>query len=330
MSNSGRKINYMLRPAKNIERKMIRDAAACLVSEFGPDSYRYVGFGSKYFTDFIGFHKYLHIDDMVSIESDNSSKEVYDFNKPFQFIEMEYGHSNKVLPRIDMESKRLFAWLDYDGVLNKESMIDVDVLFGKAISGSLILFSYNSRPPSRQDLNSYGDNDRGRFLLYLTEVFGKEWVPHSIETRGLYNAKKYSRLMRSILDNRIQACLSGRNSTLSSDEKWYFDQKFYFDYSDGVQMSTFGGILYQGMDRCRVSQRGIDSFSFIRCTDQSCEIVVPNFTVREIKELLRNMPMESSEVSAFVKKEKVFKEKDVQLFSEFYKYYPQYLETEMA
>ncbi|HGB1823876.1 TPA: O-methyltransferase, partial [Salmonella enterica subsp. enterica serovar Bahrenfeld] len=70
MANTGRKIDYRIRPAKNIERKMIRDVLLRL-SPFGIFSdYQYIGFGSKYFTDFIIMHKYLGIDDMISIEGD--------------------------------------------------------------------------------------------------------------------------------------------------------------------------------------------------------------------------------------------------------------------
>ena len=41
------KINYNLRPAKNIERKMIAEACRLLPSVRPVNRYRYVGFGSR-------------------------------------------------------------------------------------------------------------------------------------------------------------------------------------------------------------------------------------------------------------------------------------------
>ena len=80
--NSSRKINYSTRVAKNIERKMIRDLLTRYSSSFPMDEYTYIGFGAKYFTDFLMVHKYLHIDKLISIEGDVGNKLKYDFNKP--------------------------------------------------------------------------------------------------------------------------------------------------------------------------------------------------------------------------------------------------------
>ncbi|RMG75351.1 MAG: hypothetical protein D6711_06830, partial [Chloroflexi bacterium] len=64
MPSSSRKINYGLRPAKHIERKMLIEIFRRL-SEFGSvESYRYIGFGALYFNDFYQFHKYLGIQNM--------------------------------------------------------------------------------------------------------------------------------------------------------------------------------------------------------------------------------------------------------------------------
>jgi hypothetical protein len=70
MPGSYEKINYGLRPAKCIERKMMCEAFRRL-SEFGSvESYRYIGFGSTYFSDFSLFHKHLGITNMISMEQD--------------------------------------------------------------------------------------------------------------------------------------------------------------------------------------------------------------------------------------------------------------------
>ena len=106
MSNSGRKINYSVRPAKNVERKMMRDFFLRL-SHFGRiEDYRYIGFGSKYFSDFIIFHRHLNISEMISIEADTNNRARYEFNKPYSNIRMEWGHSSEVLPKLAQSAKK--------------------------------------------------------------------------------------------------------------------------------------------------------------------------------------------------------------------------------
>ena len=113
MSNSGRKINYAVRPAKNIERKMMRDLFTRLRTFGRLEDYRYIGFGSKYFSDFILFHKSLNILEMISIESDIHNQARYEFNKPFSDIKMEWGRSTERLPEIVINKKKSIYWLDY-------------------------------------------------------------------------------------------------------------------------------------------------------------------------------------------------------------------------
>ena len=145
MAGSYEKINYALRPAKNIERKMLSDAFKRL-SEFGKiDNYRYIGLGSTFFTDFSLFHRTLGITNNISIERDLAKKERFEFNRPFKCIQIEYGESNDVLPQLDWGVKSI-VWLDYDSTLNQSVLTDIDVAFTNAIPGSTILFSVNAHP----------------------------------------------------------------------------------------------------------------------------------------------------------------------------------------
>src|SRR5438128_4044331 len=106
------KINYGLRPCKCIERKMLVEAFRCLGSWGRISSYRYVGFGSHFFNDFILVHKALGIRDMVSVEREKIKKERFDFNRPFKCVKMEYGESTDILPQLTW-NVRTICWLDY-------------------------------------------------------------------------------------------------------------------------------------------------------------------------------------------------------------------------
>lgn len=65
MPGSYRIINYPLRPAKAIERRMLCAAFERLHPFQRIERYRYVGFGSIYFSDFQLLHRQLGITDML-------------------------------------------------------------------------------------------------------------------------------------------------------------------------------------------------------------------------------------------------------------------------
>ena len=54
-----RAINYVMRPAKNIERKMMGEVLARLSAIAPLSKYRYVGLGSEFFKDFVLYHQML-------------------------------------------------------------------------------------------------------------------------------------------------------------------------------------------------------------------------------------------------------------------------------
>jgi hypothetical protein len=75
-------INYDLRPAKSIERKMMAEALQALTLFAPMKEYSYRGFGSPYFTDFSLVHRVLGIRNMESIEKDEYNKGRFVFNRP--------------------------------------------------------------------------------------------------------------------------------------------------------------------------------------------------------------------------------------------------------
>lgn len=82
MPGSYRIINYALRPAKAIERRMLCAALAGLHRFQRIEDYRYIGFGSIYFSDFQLLHRELGISDMLSIEKDVAAEACFRFNLP--------------------------------------------------------------------------------------------------------------------------------------------------------------------------------------------------------------------------------------------------------
>ena len=80
---------------------MMIDAFQILMSAgFNIRNYKYVGFGSIYFVDFILFHKLLGIDNLKSIEHDTEAMTRCEFNKPFGNVELEQATASEVIPNL--------------------------------------------------------------------------------------------------------------------------------------------------------------------------------------------------------------------------------------
>jgi hypothetical protein len=63
------KFNYLLRPSKQVERKIFLEVLNRLRDTgLGLSGFTYFGLGSVYYADFILFHKYLYINDMICVE----------------------------------------------------------------------------------------------------------------------------------------------------------------------------------------------------------------------------------------------------------------------
>ena len=77
----------MLRPRKQVERKIIIELVQELQTVLGIDlkDYQYIGLGSIYYYDFILFNKFLKITDMISLDRE-SCVQRFEFNKPFDFL----------------------------------------------------------------------------------------------------------------------------------------------------------------------------------------------------------------------------------------------------
>src|SRR5258708_1673154 len=135
---SGNRIDYRIRPAKHIERKMMLDTFRKLDAFDQLSNYRYVGFGSIYFADFSLFHRALGIKDMVSIELDLTRPVRYRSNAPYGCIRVLFEHSNTALPKLDWNGKTI-AWLDYDYPIDSTVLSDIATVIDGAQSGTVVV-----------------------------------------------------------------------------------------------------------------------------------------------------------------------------------------------
>lgn len=317
MSNSGRKINYAVRPAKNIERKMLRDMFNCLQHYTILRNYRYIGFGAKYFSDFALFHRHLGIEDMISIEADCTNTERYEFNKPYSCIKIRHGKSTDLLPEISDSNKRTLYWLDYDGYFEPYMLIDAAIVARSIAPGSVYSVSFNCTTPQWGPILTSTELE-----AKLIELVGKEYVQPNIDPRGWTSSKKLAAFLKNCLYKEIQKILSSRNIGLGQNDQLKVEQIMFFKYADGCDMATVTFAFYKSSEEHIHKKCNFNDLYFFRPGDEPFEIKTPNLTMKEIRHIMETMPKKEK------LSKKIFTEKDIDSLWENYRYFPSFSELE--
>lgn len=318
MTASHRLINYALRPAKTVERKILCDIIGHLESFERIENYRYIGFGSIYFSDFQFFHQSLGISDMASVEKDTSNWKRIEFNLPYGCIRLMPGHSNQVLPNLNWD-KRSVVWLDYESKLDKKVLADVATFCSRARSGSMLLMTLNAEP---ERFHGKSTEDQAVLRLQaLRDAVGEDKVPldlTGVELRG----EDFAKACRRIILDEVEACLLDRSGPLSREEKLIFLQIVFFLYADDARMLTLAGILLETRERDLFDKCGFSKMPFYRDGESPYIIKAPKFTQRELHYLNSVLPRDTShcpEVSGIPAS-------DIQDYALIYRYYPSYVE----
>lgn len=317
MAGSDQIINYQIRPAKSVERKMLCDLIREVQVLQGNRELRYIGMGAKYFADFLLFHNEFAIKDMISIEAKKEYQQRYDFNKPLKCIEMRYGTTNEMLPQIDkFEEKTNFVWLDYDDPFSQNMLLDVETMCRNLEIGSMFFISCNFR--YRGQLPSEKQAD---FKRYVGDYFDE-----GIETKE-YTSKRIPFVIRKLFDKQIEKTLQMRNRGQQSI-KYEYLQLIFLKYQDGIQMMTIGGIIVDDkMKKKILESEMISRLEFLAVDENIYDINVPKLTNKEIQLILSRIPITEEEYEA--KKDEFYgiEYKEIKNFEKIYRYYPHYSES---
>lgn len=328
MPGSYKKINYNLRPAKSVERKMLCEALKKLVifSNISDlKEYNYVGFGATFFTDFLLMHKSLGINDLVSIEKEKDDRKRFEFNCPYSCVKLVFGDANDVLPRISWK-KKMVLWLDYDYSLKDSMLTDIGTFVSRAQSGSVIFITVDVEPDKLPDK----EGEKNRYEQ-LTERIDKTKIPINVKEKDL-DRKNYPRVCYDILNNEIDEVLSKRNGGLEDENKLAYKQLFNFYYKDSSPMLSIGGILYAKKDSERIKKCNFEGLDFIRCEKDKYKpykISIPNLTFREMRSIDKFMP--STNISKVRKEGKLnfLEAEKIKNYSGIYRYVPNFVEAEI-
>lgn len=325
---SFREINYAVRPAKSVERKIMAEAFRRLEMSWPLSSYRYIGMGSVYFADFQLFHQALGIDDMVSIEREKQYETRFEFNRPFRCVKIRFGESSEILDTLTWE-KRSLVWLDYDGKLEASVISDLQTVVQKVASGSVVTVSVNieaDRPPS--DFVGAEKINAWRLKEFETRV-GSGFVPAGLEGDAL-RGKPFGAVCWKVLNAAVTEQLTKRNGRADlRPDTILSHQVFHFRYADGAPMLTVGWLFRSHEDEER-TQRCEMKGSFFRDGEEACVIEAPKLTPKEIRHLnsrLPDGPPVEKTIMRELEKATGIGEADINKFAAVYRYYPQYGEV---
>jgi len=302
-------VNYELRPAKQVERRMIIDALHTLsLQGLQIRDYQYTGFGSVYFVDFVLFHRLLGIQRMLSVEADTTIEKRVRFNKPFKHIDIEMVPAGDVIPALSRDLRHLL-WLDYDDRLLDTHLSDVRMAAFHLSRGSIILVTVDVEPPGDscsdpQEWYAYYQRQAGN-------LFDEAWNLQD------FAAGKLPGVTGALLARAIDSGLAARPEIK-------FWPLFKFLYADGHQMLTLGGMLGGDEERRLIDGSKLNDACYMRLDPDAppYEIRVPKVTRKERLYLDQHMPC----CNGWHPPEFEFSADSVEAYREIYRFFPAYAE----
>ncbi len=317
-SNSFKQFDYSLRPSKQVERKVMIEVLHRL-SEAGYaiSEYKYLGFGSVYYVDFLMFHKYLFIENMVCVEWGDVARRMR-FNKPYKFIKLKLGALSKHIPGIRPSEKHLI-WLDYDRPLDPAMLQDINDTLVRLGRRSIFVVTIDARPRLPKSQFAVGEMSQDQRELLTLKVYNEWFGQYSGTpiTRAMISGAHVAPLFYDVVTERI------RQALLRRDRDLRLIQLFNYVYKDGAPMLTLGGIVGAATDEQAVRDAGILEHRFVRTGSDYLEISVPPLTIREKQWI-------DCRLHPGLKADRLSFELDEELlanYCKFYKEYPTYLET---
>jgi len=334
MASSYEKINYSLRPAKAIERKMFCEAMQKLSHFQNIEKYQYVGFGSPFFSDFSLIHRMLGIEKMTSIEQDIENSDRFEFNKPFSCIDMIFKKSIDALSEIDWETS-LVLWLDYDSKLNRDMFKDINTFFTKAPASSMFIITIDLKPDEPSSSLRLKTKERKKYKVdELIKRIGRNKLPTDIQDKNL-GIDGNRKIIYEIVKDQIDEALNTRNGVANSpEENINYKQLFNIYYNDGTPMLTIGGIIYHDGQSQIIKDANFEELNFYSDNNNSFKIEIPSLTFKEIytlNELLPNhVDNKTGIISPLDKKKRnfpVLRNEDIVKYLNVYRYFPNFAEA---
>jgi hypothetical protein len=259
---------------------------------------------------------------MLSLERQKSLESRIQFNKPFKCVEIRMNSASDVIPSLSRDKPHVI-WLDYDGVLHKDFLSDIQSALTVLSPGSIVLVTVDVEPPEDVDYKLINpDFDTAK------EVMGpKQWKQYFE-----FHASTYLRLgvteedfgkaeLRARTAEILKACFT---RAIVSRPDLDFAPMFNFLYRDSHWMLSMGGMIVGKAERRQLRASTLSEAGFYRDTFDSppFEIRVPRLTRKERVFLDREMPCPNGWSPADFEMEP----QEVQQYREIYRFLPAFAE----
>lgn len=325
------KINYLLRPNKFVERKMVCELLSKVLRVEDITNYHYIGFGSTYFVDFSLFHRELGITNMISIEKDDTVEDRCEFNKPFGCIKLMIGDSSTILPNIELDKIKSIIWLDYDYAIRDFMFSDIRTVISSMMPMSFFMLTININLKEFSDDIPKDDDDRNKKIRNnIINAIGKDRFPDEYDDKRMTPAV-FSQLMYDSIIQEINSVVNTRNKDKSRPNV-IFHQTIYFQYEDGAKMMTLGGFLLNKEEAENViTTMGIQNLPYYRHGKEAYTIECPILSIKEIMGLNALIPPKNKKPNGNYDDKKFNRfplPYDAKLkYLDLYRYFPHFTET---
>jgi len=313
------RINFNLRPAKRIERKLVAEALSSIYRYDTPRRFGYVGMGSYYFSDFVLFHRLFGLEKMVSIEIDEAHKARFEFNKPFDCIEMAWGPTTEQLPKLPVFDERpVICWLDYYSQLTDSIIGDAQTVLRRAQRGSALLVTLKSRALDNvKKLNEF----KGGLSENLRKL--------SDEALLAKGGKGLATFMTEVLVASIEPTIADLNAGRDEADKIELRQIVKMFYKDGDPMVTIGWLVLTHAQAAKLDAAppALDAPGIVLSGSEMTEVSAPVLTFREIAHLKSILP-NGPAADDFEKRAGAVPADDARLFARLYRYFPSFADVE--
>jgi hypothetical protein len=267
------KFNYLLRAAKQVERRLLVTALQQL-RQGGIDipNYTYLGFGSPFYADFGLFYRALNLRRSVCVEAQHIPLRMK-FNRPFPSVRLLMAEMSEVIPRLSRTTKYL-AWLDYDSSISDGMILDLRGVLGILARGSIVIVTADAEPrvaATRED-DDIDAADVDRVLEYYRARLDA-YVPGGVKRGDLTRLR-----FRGLLVRALRALMADE---VSRRPGLHFEPLVGMSYADNAQMVSVGGVIADPAITTQIQSSGVTDLSFVRQTGSPIHISVEHLTSRE-------------------------------------------------
>lgn len=290
---------------------------------FSITDYQYTGFGAIYFVDFILFHKLLGMSNLLSLERMTGLTKRIEFNKPFKCVDVGMVSAASAIPNLSRDRKHIL-WLDYDGVIHKDFLSDIQSAVTVLPAGSILLVTVDVEPPEDHDyreVNPAFDSSK--------EVMGpknwKEYFEYHASTYIKLGLKE-SDFGRVELRTRTAEILKASfTRAIVSRANMEFLPMFNFIYRDSHWMVSMGGMIAGPTEKRQLRSTTLRETEYYRDSFDTppFEIAVPRLTRKERIYLDREMPC----ADGWVPEEFDLEPDDLRKYRDIYRFLPAFAEV---